>query len=221
MEPIDFPFKFDEMPLAGRLIFESFVRDQELFVQKYPVFDDVFKNRFQEYIQHAQRLVCCSCEGQKIQSLRKSIHRKLDNLHAWVVEAREEVGVEYILVMDEFEMAIRREDLTMVIALGRRIQGMLDGDNERYKNTIVQELESFLGILELDKLEVKRLLGSRGMLTQEIFSCLNHLWAIMQDVMEIGRSIYQEGQMEGGENYLLANLKLRLKNYHNSVEETI
>lgn len=222
MESIDFPFTFDEMPLAGKFIYDSFVVDQQLFVELYPVFDKTFENRFYGHIQKARELVCCSSAGQKLQNERDRIKRNMDNLNSAVIQARNENVDQLPKVFEEFEDAIRREALNEMVICGKSISQYLEDSNNlpQISNQTRRAIISLLELLELDRLELKRLLHSRGLLTQEVYRSLNHLWATMQDVMEIGKCIHQHDNLRIQE-YQIENISKRLKTYRSPMQEML
>ncbi|MFA8433624.1 MAG: hypothetical protein ACEPOZ_03820 [Marinifilaceae bacterium] len=216
MEAITYPFHFDEMPIAGKFLLDSYVRDQELFLKKYPVFDDVFKSKFIKKINRCRELICCCAEGQKIQIIRDRIYRKMESLRVLTMDLKECFPYTAPEAFEKLTIANDSKDLLEVLETGKNLylkieipKKILQADDNF--SSLLDEFHALLEILELDRLELNRLLNSRGILTQDIFRNLNHLWATMQDIMEIGKEIHEDIRPNFYSDYCIEHLKQRLR----------
>jgi hypothetical protein len=217
METMDFPFNFDEMPIAAKFISDSFARDIGDFQKVYPVFDEMFKARFTEQINKAKEIVCCGPEGQKIQSIRIGVFRKIENLNSLILEVQEYFPISRIKQFDYIVEIIEKKNLssilTIVPELLQQLEANLPVKNEDVAQSIIDGIHSNYQVLKLDKIELNRLLNSRGLLKEEVFRCLNHLWATMQDVMEIGQYLYRKDDPMKCVEYELNYIKMKVKTF--------
>lgn len=217
METVDFPFNFDEMPIAAKFILDSLSRDVEDFRKVYPVFDDSFQLRFSQRIQRAKELVCCSPEGHKIQNIRVGVFRKLESLNTLILETKDYFPTQLIRDYDYIVDIIEKKNLNSVIAivpnLINQLEKNLPGKKTEEAQSIIEGIQSLLQALKLDRIDLNRYLNSRGLMTQDVFKCLNHLWATMQDVMEIGHSLYRKYEPMKAVEYEVNYLKMKVKTF--------
>ncbi|RKE03911.1 hypothetical protein [Marinifilum flexuosum] len=217
METMDFPFNFDEMPIAAKFISDSFSRDIEDFQRVYPVFDDVFKARFAEQIRKAKDIVCCGPEGVKIQNIRIGVFRKIESLNTLILEAQDYFPISRIKQFDYIVEIIEKKNLSSILSIVPNLLQQLEANvptqNEDVAQSIIDGIQSIYQVLKLDRIELNRLLNSRGLLKEEVFRCLNHLWATMQDVMEIGQSLYRKDDPMKCVEYELNYIKMKVKTF--------
>lgn len=227
METMDFPFNFDEMPVAAKFLLDSYSRDMDDFNQLYPVFDETFKHRLIKQIQKAKEFVSCGPEGMKIQNIRVGIFRKLDTLNHMILEVQDNFPVSKIKEFDKIVEIIEKKDLNSILTIIPKFLEQLEGniprENAEVTQSIIDRILSLFQVLKLDKIELNRLLNSRGLLKEEVFRCLNHLWATMQDLMEIGQSLYVKKDPMKCVEYETNYLKMKVKTFwiHNGHESLV
>ncbi|MBI9056604.1 hypothetical protein L3049_07990 [Labilibaculum sp. DW002] len=217
METIDFPFNFDEMPVAAKFLLDSYSRDIADFNRSYPVFDEVFKTKLMDQIQRAKEFVSCGPEGIKIQKLRIGIYRKLESLNGMILEVQDNFPVSRIKEFDKIVEIVERKDLNSILTIIPnfvvQLEGNIPRENAETTQTIIDRILTLFQVLKLDKIELNRLLNSRGLLKEEVFRCLNHLWATMQDVMEIGQDLYKKDDPMKCVEYEANYLKMKVKTF--------
>lgn len=224
METIDFPFSFDEMPVAAKFLLDSYSRDMDDFNKVYPIFDENFKNRVNEQIQRAKEYVCCGPEGSKIQSLRIGIYKRIESLNNMILEVQDNFPISRIKEFDKIVEIIEKKDLTSILAIIPNFVVQLEANIPRQRaeatQTIISKILALFQVLKLDKIELNRLLNSRGLLKEEVFRCLNHLWATMQDIMEIGQDLYKLSDPMKCVEYESNYLKMKVKSFwmHSSLD---
>lgn len=215
METIDFPFNFDEMPIAAKFLLDSYSRDMGDFYQIYPVFNEAFKARLIEQIQLAKDYVCCGPEGMKIHNLRIEIYRRIESLNMMILEVQDNFPVARIREFDRIVEIIEKKELGPILEVIPNFVVQLEDNiprqNAEVIQSIIDRILTLSQVLHLDKIELNRLLNSRGLLKEEVFRCLNHLWATMQDIMEIGQDLYRDKDpmrcVEYESNYLRMKVK--------------
>lgn len=214
---MDFPFNFDEMPIAAKFISDSFSRDIEDFQKVYPVFDESFKARFKEQIKKAKDIVCCGPEGVKIQNIRIGVFRKLESLNTLILGVPDYFPVSRVKEYDYIVEIIEKKNLSSILSivpgLIQQLEVNMPAKNEDIAQSIIDGIQSLFQVLKLDRIELNRLLNSRGLLKEEVFRCLNHLWATMQDVMEIGQLLYRKENPMKCVEYELNYLKMKVKTF--------
>ncbi|RUT73548.1 hypothetical protein [Ancylomarina longa] len=217
METIDFPFSFDEMPIAAKFIYDNFTRDITAFHEFYPIFDQTFKNRFLEQIQKAKEMVCCSPEGIKIQTIRIGIYRKLESLNTFILEVQDYFPVtrmkDFELIVEVIEKNNISSVLSIIPGLLQQLEKNIPINNADVAHSIIDGIQTLYKVLKSDRSELNRLLNSRGLLKEEVFRCLNHLWATMQDVLEIGQSLYRKEDPMKCVEYELNYIKMKVKTF--------
>nr|WP_320118460.1 hypothetical protein [uncultured Marinifilum sp.] len=215
METMDFPFNFDEMPIAAKFIFDSFSRDIDDFAQIYPVFDNAFKSRFKEQIKNAKDTVCCGPEGVNIKNIRIGIAGRMESLNTLILEVQDYFPVSRIKEFDFILEIVEKKNLCSVLSLVPNLLEELELNipqkNQDIARSIIDGIHSIYQVLKLDRIELNRSLNSRGMMNEEVFRCLNHLWATMQDVLEIGQSLYRKTDPPKCVDYELNYIKLKVK----------
>lgn len=226
METIEFPFKFDEMPVAAKFLLDSYSRDMLDFNQSYLVFDEVFKAKLKDQIQRAKEFVNCGSEGIKLRKLRFAINRKLELLNGMILEVQDNFPLTRINEFDEIIKIIERKDLSSILRVSPNFIAQLEEniprENAEVTQTIINRILKLFQVLKLDDIELNRLLYSRSLLKEEVFRCLNHLWASMQDIMEIGQDLYRENDPMKCAEYEADYLKMKVKTFwihskHNSL----
>jgi len=214
---MDFPFSFDEMPIAAKFIHDNFSRDIKAFQEFYPVFDEKFRNRFLEQIQKAKEMVCCSPEGIKIQHIRIGIYRKMESLNTIILDVEEYFPVsqmkQYELIIEVIEKKNLSSILSIVPGLLRQLEDHIPTKNRDVALSIIDGIQALYQVLKLERIKLNRLLNSRGMLKEEVFRCLNHLWATMQDILEIGQSLYRVEDPMKCVEYELNYIKMKVKTF--------
>lgn len=224
METIDFPFSFDEMPVAAKFLLDSYSRDMTDFNKVYPVFDETFKNRVGDQIQRAKEFVCCGPEGAKIQTLRFGIYKRIESLNKMILEVQDNFPISRFKEFDKIVEIIEKKDLTSILAIIPDFVVQLEDNiprlNAEVTQTIIDRILTLFQVLKLDKIELNRLLNSRGLLNEEVFRCLNHLWATMQDIMEIGQDLYKQSDPMKCVEYESNYLKMKVKSFwmHSSMD---
>lgn len=217
METMDFPFNFDEMPIAAKFIFDSFSRDIEDFSKIYPVFDDAFRSRFKEQIKNAKDTVCCGTEGVNIKNIRIGIAGRIESLNTLLLEVQDYFPVARIKEFDFILEVVERKNLSSVLPMVPNLLEELElnipQQNEDIARSIIDGIHSIYQVLKLDRIELHRSLNSRGMMNEEVFRCLNHLWATLQDVMEIGQSLYRKTDPPKCVEYELNYIKMKVKTF--------
>ncbi len=212
---MDFPFNFDEMPIAAKFIFDSFSRDIDDFAQIYPVFDNAFKSRFKEQIKNAKDTVCCGPEGVNIKNIRIGIAGRMESLNTLILEVQDYFPVSRIKEFDFILEIVEKKNLCSVLSLVPNLLEELELNipqkNQDIARSIIDGIHSIYQVLKLDRIELNRSLNSRGMMNEEVFRCLNHLWATMQDVLEIGQSLYRKTDPPKCVDYELNYIKLKVK----------
>lgn len=216
METIDFPFSFDEMPVAAKFLLDSYSRDMADFNKVYPIFDETFKARLSEQIQRAKEFVCCGPEGVQIKTLRVGIYKRIESLNNMILEVQDNFSISRIKEFDKIVEIIEKKDLTSILAIIPNFVVQLEANIPRQRaeatQTIISKILILFQVLTLNKIELNRLLNSRGLLKEEVFRCLNHLWATMQDIMEIGQDLYKSSDpmkcVEYESNYLKMKVKI-------------
>lgn len=224
METMDFPFNFDEMPIAGKFLLDIFSRDMDDFKEIYPVFDESFKNRFGLQIQKAKEFVCCGTEGMKIQHIRMGLIRKLESLNTLILDVPNYFSESNIKDFQDIVESVEEKDLNSILSkvpkLMEELEKNIPSDDVDVAKSIIEGIQSLYQVLKLDRIELNRLLNSRGLIKEEVFRCLNHLWATMQDVMEIGQFMYQEKDPLKRAEYELNYIKMKVNSFwmHPKVE---
>jgi hypothetical protein len=217
METMDFPFNFDEMPIAAKFILDSFSRDIDDFQKVYPVFDEQFKARFSEQIVKAKEVVCCGPEGVKIQNIRIGVFKKLESLNTLILEVQDYFPISRIREFDYTVEIIEKKNLSSVLAIVPGLLQQLEANVPEQKSdiarSIIEGISSIYQVLKMDRIELNRLLNSRGLLKEEVFRSLNHLWATMMDVMEIGRTLYRKEDPMKCVEYELNYIKMKVKTF--------
>lgn len=217
METMDFPFNFDEMPIAAKFILDSFSRDIDDFQKVYPVFDEQFKARFSEQIVKAKEVVCCSPEGVKIQNIRIGVFKKLESLNTLILEVQDYFPISRIREFEYTVEIIEKKNLSSVLAIVPGLLQQLEANIPEQKSdiakSIIEGISSIYQVLKMDRIELSRLLNSRGLLKEEVFRSLNHLWATMMDVMEIGRTLYRKEDPMKCVEYELNYIKMKVKTF--------
>jgi hypothetical protein len=217
METIDFPFNFDEMPIVANFLLDSYSRDMADFNQLYPVFNEAFKTRLVEQIQLAKDYVCCGPEGMKIHNLRIEIYKRIESLNRMILEVQDHFPVARIREFDKIVKIIEMKDLGSILDIIPNFVVQLEENiprqNAEVIQSIIDRILSQSQILHLDKIELNRLLHSRGLLKEEVFRCLNHLWATMQDIMEIGQDLYRDKDPMKCEEYEPNYLRMKIKTF--------
>lgn len=217
METMDFPFNFDEMPIAAKFIFDSFSRDIDDFAQIYPVFDNAFKSRFNEQIKDAKDTVCCGSEGVNIKNIRIGIAGRIESLNTLILEVQDYFPVSRIKEFDFILEIVEKKNLSSILSLVPNLLEELElnipQQNEDIARSIIDGIHSIYQVLKLDRIELNRSLNSRGMMNEEVFRCLNHLWATLQDVMEIGQSLYRKTDPPKSVEYELNYIKMKVKTF--------
>ncbi|WP_372755119.1 hypothetical protein [Labilibaculum sp.] len=217
METIDFPFNFDEMPVAAKFLLDSYSRDMADFHQVYPVFDEGFKSRLIEQIQLAKDYVCCGPEGVKIHNLRVETYKRIESLNMMILKVQDNFPVASIHEFDKVVEIIEKKDLSSILEVIPNFVVQLEENiprqNAEVIQSIIDRILSLSQILYLDKIELNRLLNSRGLLKEEVFRCLNHLWATMQDIMEIGHDLYCDKDPMKCVEYETNYLKMKVKTF--------
>ncbi|WP_421918335.1 hypothetical protein [Marinifilum sp.] len=227
METMDFSFSFDEMPIAAKFISDSFTRDIKDFQKIYPVFDNEFKVRFNEQITMAKEIVCCGPEGVKIQNVRIGLFRKIESLNTLILEVPHYFSISGITQFDYIVEIIEKNNLCSVLSivpnLLQQLQENMPTQDEDVAQSIIEGIQSIYKVLKLDRIELNRLLNSHGLLKEEAFRCLNHLWATMQDVMEIGQSLYRIDDPMKSVEYELDYIKMKVKTFwiHSSADSVV
>ncbi len=217
METIDFPFNFDEMPVAAKFLLDSYSRDMKDFNRSYPVFDEVFKTKLMNQIQRAKEFVSCGPEGIKIQTLRIAIYRRIEALNEMILEVQDNFPVSRIKEFDKIVEIVERKELNIILAVIPnfvvQLEGNIPRENAEATQAIIDRILTLFQVLKLDKIELNRLLNSRGLLKEEVFRCLNHLWASMQDIMEIGQDLYGNKDPMKSVEYEANYLKMKVKTF--------
>ncbi|BAX79345.1 hypothetical protein [Labilibaculum antarcticum] len=225
METIDFPFSFDEMPVAAKFLLESYSRDMDDFNRMYPVFDETFKNRVSEQIQRAKEYVCCGPEGMQIQSLRFGIYKRIENLNNMILEVQDNFPVSRIKEFEKIIEIIEKKDLKAILTVIPKFVVQLEAniprENAEVTQTIIDRILTLFQVLKLNKIELNRLLNSRGLLKEEVFRCLNHLWATMQDIMEIGQVLYKKSDPMKCVEYESNYLKMKVNSFFMHANEDL
>lgn len=217
METIDFPFSFDEMPVVAKFLLESYSRDMADFNKIYPIFDESFKSKLSEQIQKAKEFVCCGPEGAKIQSLRIGIYKKIESLTNMILEIQDNFPISRIKEFDKMVEIIEKKDLNPILTIIPNFLVQLEENIPRQRaeatQMIIDQILTLFQVLKLDQIELNRLLNSRGLLKEEVFRCLNHLWATMQDIMEIGQDLYRSSNPMKCVEYESNYLKMKAKSF--------
>ncbi|PKQ65534.1 hypothetical protein BZG02_00570 [Labilibaculum filiforme] len=217
METIDFPFSFDEMPVAAKFLLDSYSRDMSDFNRLYPIFDEKFKNRLNEQIKRAKEYVCCGPEGVQIQNLRFGIYKRIESLNSMMLEVQDNFPVSRIKEFDKIVEIIEKKDLKAILKVIPKFVVQLEAniprENAEVTQTIIDRILMLFQVLKLNKIELNRLLNSRGLLKEEVFRCLNNLWATMQDIMEIGQDLYKKSDPMKCVEYESNYLKMKVKSF--------
>ncbi|MFA9370521.1 MAG: hypothetical protein ACERIH_02330 [Labilibaculum antarcticum] len=225
METIDFPFSFDEMPVAAKFLLESYSRDMDDFNKMYPVFDETFKNRVSEQIQRAKEYVCCGPEGMQIQSLRFGIYKRIESLNNMILEVQDNFPVSRIKEFEKIIEIIEKKDLKAILTVIPKfivqLEANIPRENAEVTQTIIDRILTLFQVLKLNKIELNRLLNSRGLLKEEVFRCLNHLWATMQDIMEIGQVLYKKSDPMKCVEYESNYLKMKVNSFFMHTNEDL
>jgi len=224
METIDFPFSFDEMPVVAKFLLDSYSRDMNDFNKIYPIFDETFKTRLSKQIQCAKEFVCCGPEGAKIQTLRIGIYKRIESLNNMILEVQDNFPISRIKEFDMIVEIVEKKDLTPILTTIPNFVVQLEGNIPRQRaeatQVIIDQILTLFQVLKLNQIELNRLLNSRGLLKEEVFRCLNHLWASMQDIMEIGQDLYKSSDPMKCVEYESNYLKMKAKSFwmHSSLD---
>jgi len=217
METVDYPFDYDEMPLAAKLLKLIFVEDKELFSTFFPVFDDSFVARFSSQIIEADQLICKSPTGVMLQNLRVDIYNNIENLGSQLMIIQDYYKDSKIVEIDYLAELLERKNLRLSIDVASNVIDQLKHHKpESSDQNLEKEIDCFKNMLKLLKLrdiELKKLLSSSGIKSDAVYSCLNDLWATMQDIMEIGYSLYIGSNLSRANDFQLDDLKEKVKSY--------
>lgn len=220
----DFPCRIEELPVIGGFLHDSFVTDKADFIEFSPDYDTPFLKNYEKQQAEAEEIINpkkLSAELKKITERLYANCNKLRPLLDRIERFAQKAADDLTIAVKDFGISAVRKKISSkdTEGLGEALKKLLKSVDDNiaelkakgYKvaeRTTIGDLQK---AIKEDNASQNTKQGEKAKLVEDNIGVLNELWAMMQDIMKTGQTIYKTESPAKFKNYVFSQLKNKIR----------
>lgn len=223
--------RVDEMPVVGRFLYDSMVRDLSSFESFSPDFNSDYMDNFLNKLSDVENIVNPKVKIAELKKITSNLYDTIDSLRVIMTKLEGYVlraGAALNILPKDFGISkvrqkIANKDQEALIGALKVVLQNIDGnsailESKGWTAEQQEELVAKNASIIADNAEQNLKMDEKESLVEENMHKLNDFWEVMKDVMDTGKRLFKYDNKEKTGDYTLTKIKSRIRHDSKRVE---